>query len=36
MLQYYNGYGEHMLDYNQYHSRIRFGLLIRPRFFSDF
>ncbi|MBQ6166445.1 MAG: phospholipase A [Muribaculaceae bacterium] len=36
MLQYYNGYGEHMLDYNQYHSRIRFGLLIRPHFFSDF
>ena len=36
MLQYYNGYGETMLDYNQYHSRIRFGLLIRPRFFSDF
>ena len=36
MLQYYNGYGECMLDYKQYHSRIRFGLLIRPRFFSDF
>ena len=36
MLQYYNGYGESMLDYNQYHSRIRFGLLIRPQFFSDF
>ena len=36
MMQYYNGYGESMLDYNQYHSRIRIGLLIRPRFFSDF
>ncbi len=36
MLQYYNGYGESMLDYNQFHSRIRFGLLIRPHFFSDF
>ena len=36
MLQYYNGYGESLLDYKQYHSRIRFGLLIRPRFFSDF
>ena len=36
MLQYYNGYGEYMLDYKQYHSRIRIGLLIRPRFFSDF
>jgi len=36
MLQYYNGYGECMMDYKQYHSRIRIGLLIRPRFFSDF
>ena len=36
MVQYYNGYGESMLDYNHYHSRIRVGLLIRPRFFSDF
>ena len=36
MLQYYNGYGESMLDYNQYHSRLRIGLLNRPRFFSDF
>ena len=36
MLQYYNGYGECMMDYKQYHSRPRIGLLIRPRFFSDF
>ena len=36
MLQYYNGYGECLLDYNQYHSRLRIGLLIRPKFFSDF
>ena len=36
MLQYYNGYGEYMMDYKQYHSRLRIGLRIRPRFFSDF
>lgn len=36
MLQYYNGYGECMMDFKQYHSRLRIGLLIRPRFFSDF
>jgi len=36
MLQYYNGYGECLMDYKQYHSRLRIGLLIRPRFFSDF
>ena len=36
MLQYYNGYGECLLDYNQFHSRLRVGLLIRPKFFSDF
>ncbi|MBQ0114269.1 MAG: phospholipase A [Bacteroidales bacterium] len=36
MLHYYNGYGECMLDYNQYHSRLRIGLLIRPNLFSDF
>ena len=36
MLHYYNGYGECMLDYNQYHNRLRIGLLIRPELFSDF
>lgn len=34
--QYYNGYGEGMLDYNKFHSQLRVGLLIRPKFFSDF
>ena len=36
MLHFYDGYGENMLDYNKYHCRLRIGLLIRPRFFSDF
>ncbi len=35
-VQYYNGYGESMLDYKQYHSRIRVGISIKPRFFSEF
>ncbi|MCQ2288887.1 MAG: phospholipase A [Muribaculaceae bacterium] len=36
MLHYYNGYGECLLDYKQYHNRLRVGLLIRPDMFSDF
>lgn len=36
MLHYYNGYGENLLDYNRFHNRIRIGLLIKPKFFSDF
>ncbi len=35
-LQYYNGYGENLLDYNRYHSRLRLGLVIKPKFFSDY
>lgn len=35
-LQYYNGYGENMLDYNQFHSRLRVGLVIKPKFFSEY
>lgn len=35
-LQYYNGYGECLLDYNQFHSRIRVGICIKPKFFSEF
>lgn len=32
-VQYYNGYGESMLDYNRYHQRFRVGILLRPTFF---
>ncbi len=35
-VQYYNGYGENLLDYNQFHSRLRVGLVIKPKIFSDF
>lgn len=35
-VQYYNGYGECLLDYNQFHSRIRVGIVIKPKFFSEF
>ncbi|MBO5747941.1 MAG: phospholipase A [Muribaculaceae bacterium] len=35
-LQYYNGYGESMLDYNRFHNRLRVGFVIKPKFFSDF
>lgn len=34
--QYYNGYGENLLDYKQFHSRLRVGIVIKPRFFSEF
>ena len=35
-VQYYNGYGENLLDYNVFHSRLRVGLVIKPKFFSEF
>lgn len=35
-LQFYNGYGEGLLDYNKFHSQLRVGLLIRPKLFSDY
>lgn len=35
-LQYYNGYGEGLLDYKQFHSMLRIGLVIKPQIFSDY
>lgn len=34
--QYYNGYGEGLLDYKQFHSRLRVGIIFKPEFFSEF
>lgn len=35
-LQYYNGYGEGLLAYKEFHSMVRVGLVIEPRLFSDY
>ena len=35
-LQYYNGYGEGMLEYNKFHSQLRVGIQIKPSLFSDY
>ena len=35
-LQYYNGYGENLLDYNVFKSRLRIGLVIKPKLFSEY
>ena len=35
-MQYYNGYGEDLLEYNKFHSQLRVGIVIKPRLFSDF
>jgi phospholipase A1 len=36
IMQYYNGYGENLLDYNVYKSRLRFGFAFKPRDFNRF
>ena len=35
-LQYYNGYGEGLLEYNKFHNQIRVGIVIKPKFFSEY
>ena len=35
-LQYYNGYGEGLLAYKEFHSQLRAGIVIKPRLFSDY
>lgn len=35
-VQYYNGYGEGLLAYKEFHSTIRAGIVIKPRLFSDY
>lgn len=35
-LQYYNGYGEGLLAYKQFHSMLRAGIVFKPRLFSEY
>lgn len=35
-IQYYNGYAENLLEYNQYKSILRLGFVIKPQDFSFF
>ncbi|MCM1452488.1 MAG: phospholipase A [Clostridium sp.] len=35
-LQYYNGYGEGLLEYNKFHTNLRIGIQIKPALFSDY
>lgn len=35
-MQYYNGYGEGLLEYNKFHTELRVGIVIKPRLFSDY
>lgn len=35
-LQYYNGYGEGLLAYKEFHSTLRVGFVIKPKLFSDY
>lgn len=35
-LDFYNGYGESLLDYNKFSSRVRIGFTIKPDFFNAY
>lgn len=35
-LQYYNGYGEGLLAYKEFHSMLRVGICLCPKFFSEY
>lgn len=35
-LQYYNGYGEGLLDYKVHKNQLRLGILIKPKLFSEY
>lgn len=35
-LQYYNGYGEGLLAYKEFHSQLRLGICIKPKLFSEY
>ncbi len=35
-VQYYNGYGEGLLAYKEFHSSLRVGIVIKPTLFSDY
>ncbi|MDE6277177.1 MAG: phospholipase A [Muribaculaceae bacterium] len=35
-VQYYNGYGEGLLAYKEFHSQLRVGICIKPKLFSDY
>lgn len=35
-MQYYNGYGEGLLEYDKFHSQLRVGFVIKPEIFSDY
>lgn len=35
-IQYYNGYGEGLLAYKEFHNTIRAGICIKPKLFSEY